>query len=218
VDRNDIDIVEKTTAYQGYFRVDHYRLRHRLFAGGWSNELSRELFERGHATGILPYDPKTDCVVLIEQLRMGALSAIDSGKLLGTTTSPWLLECPAGIIEEGESPEEVARREVLEETGCQLNDIIPVRRFLASPGGSSESVQVFCGRVSAPQDGEIHGMSEENEDIRVRVLPVEEAFRRLEAGAIVDSLSVIALQWFQLHHHEVRARWAEPLDRDGGRR
>lgn len=208
MDRKDVEIIERTTPYQGYFRIDHYRLRHRLFAGGWSAEIGREIFERGHATGILPYDPTTDRVVLIEQFRVGALSAIEAGKL-GATTSPWLLECPAGIIEPEELPEAVARREAFEETGCRLEDIIPICRYLASPGGTSESVHVFCGRVTAPADGEIHGMSHENEDIRVRVLSAAEAFGRLEAGDILDSLSVIALQWFRIHHQEVRARWAE---------
>jgi ADP-ribose pyrophosphatase len=70
-----VELVEKTTPYQGYFRIERYRLRHKRFAGGWTEVMSRELFERGHATVVLPYDPLRDAVVLIEQFRVGAYAA-----------------------------------------------------------------------------------------------------------------------------------------------
>ena len=107
----DVEILDKSEQYKGYFRINRYRLRHRLYAGGWSGELQRELFERGHAVGVLPYDPAADSVVLIEQFRIGALVA---------GMEPWLTEIVAGIIEEGEAPEEVARRETREEAGLEV--------------------------------------------------------------------------------------------------
>jgi len=70
----DIEILDKSEQYKGYFRINRYRLRHRLYAGGWSGELQRELFERGHAVGVLPYDPAADSVVLIEQFGSGRWS------------------------------------------------------------------------------------------------------------------------------------------------
>src|SRR5262249_36602957 len=101
----DVEILEKSERYRGHFRIDRYRLRHRLFPGGWSGTFDRELFERGHAVGVLPYDAAADAIVLIEQFRIGALVA---------GMEPWLIEVVAGIVEEGEEPEEVARREALE--------------------------------------------------------------------------------------------------------
>src|SRR6516164_3959095 len=125
----DIELLEKTEAYKGYFRIVRYRLRHRLFAGGWSGEVRREVFERGHAVGVLPYDPAADAVVLIEQFRIGAFVA---------HMDPWLTEVVAGIIEEGESPEAVARRETREEAGIEIQGLLPMCRYIVSPGGSSE--------------------------------------------------------------------------------
>ncbi|MGB8273999.1 MAG: ADP-ribose diphosphatase [Alphaproteobacteria bacterium] len=194
----DVEILEKTEAYRGYFRVDRYRLRHRLHDGSWSAPITREVFERGHAAAVLPYDPKLDSVVLIEQFRIGAFAA---GR------PPWLLEIAAGIIEAGENAEQVVRREVQEEAGCEVGELVKVADYLVSPGGTSECVTIFCGRVDASNAGGIHGKAEEHEDIRVVVAPFAEAKQRLDQGAIDNAAALIALQWLALHRDELRARW-----------
>lgn len=198
-DPKDIEILEKDTVYRGYFRIDRYRLKHGLFAGGMSKPVSREVFERGHAVGLLPYDPVHDAVVLLEQFRVGAYAA-------GMT--PWLIEIVAGIIEEGETPEDVAKREALEEADLIVAELWPVIRYIASPGGASETCQVFIGRVDANGAGGIHGLNSEDEDIRVRVYPWKDVLRLLDEGRIVNALGLVALQWFALHRDEVRARWS----------
>ena len=194
-----VELLGKSERYSGFFRINGYRLRHRLFAGGWSGVIEREVFERGHAVGVLPYDPVADSVVLIEQFRIGALVA---------GMSPWLIEVVAGIIEEGEPPEEVARRETQEEAGLKIQALMPMCRYLVSPGGSSESVLLYCGRVDSRSAGGIHGLAEEHEDIRVDRLPYEEAMRLVEEGRVTNSVSLIALQWLALHRDRVRAVWA----------
>ena len=101
----DFEILDRKVGYDGYFRVDVYRVRDRRYDGSWSRALAREVFERGHAAAVLPYDPARDEVVLIEQFRIGAIEA---------QGGPWQLEIVAGIIEGEESPEDVVRREALE--------------------------------------------------------------------------------------------------------
>lgn len=197
--RDDIEIIEKSNRYTGFFRIDFYRLRHRLFGGGWSGEIRRELFERGHAAAVLPYDPKADAVVLIEQFRIGALVA---------GLPPWQVEVVAGIIEKGEDPAEVARREAVEEAGCHVTDLIPLYRYAVSPGGASESCQLYCGRVDSAGLGGIHGLADENEDIRVRVHPFAEAMRLLESGPVNSAVTIIALQWLALNRDALRQRWS----------
>ena len=194
-----VELLDKSERYSGFFRINRYRLRHRLFAGGWSGVIEREVFERGHAVGVLPYDPVADSVVLIEQFRIGALVA---------GMSPWLIEVVAGIAEEGEAPEEVARRETQEEAGLEIQALMPMCRYLVSPGGSSESVRLYCGRVDSRGAGGIHGLAEEHEDIRVDRLPYGDAMRLLEEGRVTNSVSLIALQWLALHRDRVRAAWA----------
>ncbi len=202
----DVEIVEKSTPYKGYFQIDRYRVRHKLFEGGWSRPMTREVFERGHAVAVLPYDPDLDRVVLIEQFRVGALAA-QASRWFDDDASPWLIECVAGIIEAGENPEEVARREVPEETGCAVGDVMPLYHYLPSPGGSSESVMVFCGRVDASNVGGIHGVSDEGENIRVFAVSPEEAFASLDEGRIANAMTIIALQWLRANRERVRKLW-----------
>lgn len=203
----DVEVVEKTTPFQGYFRIDRYRLRHRLFEGGWSGIMSREVFERGHAIGVLLYDPQRDVLVLIEQFRIGAYIGAAEG-WLGSDASPWLFEIVAGIVEQGETAVDVAKRESIEEAGCEVLDLVPACRYLVSPGGTTETVEILCARVRAPTVGGIHGLSEEHENIRVHVVPAADAVTRLEAGRINNAMTLVAMQWFQIHRDSLRRNWS----------
>ena len=194
----DVEILEKTVCYKGFFRIDRYRLRHRLFNGGWSPPITRELFERGHAAAVLPYDPLRNEVVLIEQFRIGAMDTPDG---------PWLLEIVAGIIEADEITEDVVKRESVEETNCNISDLIPLYDYLASPGGMTERIALFCGRTDTTLAGGIHGAIDEGEDIKVHVVTLETALQLLVSGKINSASAIIALQWLALNRDLVRKKW-----------
>ncbi|APZ07595.1 MULTISPECIES: ADP-ribose diphosphatase [Kosakonia] len=196
--KNDVEIIARETLYTGFFSLVRYRFRHRLFNGGMSGEVQREIFERGHAAVLLPYDPVRDEVVLIEQIRIAAFD---------TSDTPWLLEMVAGMIEVGESDEEVARREADEEAGLAVGRVKRMLSYLASPGGTSERTAVLVGEVDATQASGIHGLVDENEDIRVHVVSREQAYQWVEEGTIDNAASVIALQWLQLHYESLQNEW-----------
>ncbi len=196
--KNDVEIIARETLYRGFFSLDLYRFRHRLFNGEMSGEVRREIFERGHAAVLLPYDPVRDEVVLIEQIRIAAYD---------TSDTPWLLELIAGMIEEGESVEDVARREAVEEAGLLVGRTKAVLSYLASPGGTSERSSILVGEVDATTAEGIHGLVDENEDIRVHVVSRERAYQLVEEGFIDNAASVIALQWLQLHYEKLRIEW-----------
>lgn len=190
--KKDMEIVSKTIGFKNYFQVGIYQIKHRLFAGGWSKIITREVFERGNAVAVLPYDPVLDQVVLLEQFRIGALK---------DERSPWLLELVAGMYCSGEKPEEVAKRETKEETGLELLDLIPICHYWVSPGGCTERTMIFCGIVNAKNANGIHGLLEENEDINIHVFDVDEAFHLMKAGVINNASTMIALQWLQLQRN-----------------
>ena len=196
--QNDVEIIARESLYRGFFSLERYRFRHRLFDGSMSGEVVREVFERGHAAVLLPYDPKRDEVVLVEQIR---IPAYDSSE------TPWLLEMVAGMIEPGESVEDVARREAQEEAGIHVQRCKPVLSYLASPGGTSERLSIMVGEIDAAKASGIHGLPEEHEDIRVHVVSREQAYRWVEEGVIDNAASGIALQWLALHHESLRREW-----------
>ena len=193
-----VEIIERQAVFKGYFRIDRYRLRHQMFAGDMSGIIMREIFERGHAAAVLPYDPVRDEVVLIEQFRPGAHAA---------GWHPWLLEPVAGIIDPGEQIADVIHREAQEEAGVTITDVIPMHHYLTSPGGTSETCALFCGRVNAAGAGGIHGLDGENEDIRVLTVPFAEILTWLDGKKMNNALLIISLQWLALNHAKVRARW-----------
>lgn len=193
-----VDLIGKRTVFDGYFQILRYRLKFSLHEGGMSEAIDREVFERGQVAAVLPVDPRRDQVVLIEQFRIGPYAV---------GWDPWLLEGVAGIIEEGESAEEVAIRETKEEAGCEVTELVPILHYLSSPGACTETVALFCGQVDASKTGGVHGLDEEHEDIKVMVYGVDEALGMLNAGKIVNAKTIIALQWLALNYPRLKQRW-----------
>ncbi|PID43826.1 MAG: ADP-ribose diphosphatase [Proteobacteria bacterium] len=196
--REDMEIVGDELVYDGFFSMKKLALRHRLFAGGWTPVFHREVFCREEAACVLPYDPIRDEVILLEQFRIGA---VDSDQ------SPWLIELVAGINDKNEQPVEVVRREGMEEAGIEIGECLSICEYFVSPGGATEKVHIFCGRVLAEGAGGIHGLPDECEDIKVHVLPREAACAMVESGEINNAASIIALQWLQLNYQKIRQRW-----------
>lgn len=196
--KNDVEMIAQTPLYQGFFRLNQYRFKHRLFNGQMSGEVVREIFERGHAGVLLPYDVRRDNVVLIEQIRIASIE---------TSQTPWLLELVAGMVEPGEDIEQVVRREAQEEADINVGRCKPVLSYLASPGGISERLSIMVGEVDSSTAKGIHGLAEENEDIRVHVVSREQAYRWVEEGVIDNAASIIAIQWLQLHYQALREEW-----------
>jgi ADP-ribose pyrophosphatase len=195
-----VEVIERELCYQGFFSLERIHLRHSLHRGGMSPVLVREILEKGDVVAMLPYDPVADTVVLIEQFRVGALAG---------AASAWLLEIVAGLMEPGERPEDVARREAAEEAGLAVRRIEPIARFFATPSKSSELTHLYCGEVDASGAGGVHGLAHEGEDIRVLPMPVEQAFALLETGRIDSAWPMIALMWLQTHRERLRRAWTE---------
>jgi ADP-ribose pyrophosphatase len=192
------EVLKTETVYQGFFRLEQYTLKHTLFKGGWSQPITRELFRRGNCVAVLLYDPDRDEIILIEQFRVGAVLHPERA---------WLIEIVAGAIEEGETATEVAYREALEEAGCEILELMEIQQFYTTPGGCSERITLFCGRVNSHSVGGVHGLTEEDEDIKVSAIQFADAFQMLEDGKIESGIPIIAIQWLYIHRDQLRARW-----------
>lgn len=189
--KNDVKILKEESMYEGFCKVKRYTLQNKLFAGDWTKPYTRELLLRFKVAAALPYDPVLDKVVLIEQFRVGAL--------LGNI-SPWLFEVVAGIMdkEKDESHEKLIQREMQEEAGLEILDLIPIYDYFVSPGASYEDLKLFCAKVDSTKAPEFCGVSDEHEDIRVHVFSTKEAFDLLHNNKINNATTIIALQWLEL--------------------
>ena len=197
-----VEIIRQEPVFRGHLKVDELHLRHGLFAGGMSGEMSREVLWRRDAVCVMPYDPRRDEVVLIEQFRASALFNGDRA---------WMVEAVAGLIEDGETPEDVARRELLEESGLEAEgDLLPINMVYSSPGFCCERFHMYCAQVDAAKAGGIHGLDHEHEDIRVFALPFDEAFSQWEAGKMPNSPATIGLLWLKVYREQLRKTWADP--------
>ena len=196
----DLDIISAETGFARHLRVDVVRFRHRLFAGGWSDERVFDVIRRGAAVAVLLYDPDRDSVVFVEQFRLAALYG---GR------SPWQVENVAGLIDtEHETPEEVARREIREESNLEpLGELIPIQRIMPASGTLDEVIWLYCARVDSRNAAGLYGLADEHEDIRVTVKTLAEAEAMLDAGEIESGHTLIALYWLLRHRTRLRREW-----------
>ncbi|QFI39885.1 ADP-ribose diphosphatase [Moritella marina ATCC 15381] len=195
----DIEIINKKQVFNGFFKINTYTFKHRLFSGGWSNEITREVFERGNAAAVIPYDAGRDEVVLIEQIRIPAIES---------TSQPWLLELVAGMIDkQGEDSAEVVKREAIEEAGVEIGRCDFIMQFLASPGGTSEALDLYVGEVDSSTAHGVHGLVSEGEDIRVHVVSRETAYNMVQTGRINNASTIIGIQWLQLNFQTLQKSW-----------
>ncbi len=194
----DYELRAQARVFDGFFKMNRYRLRHSSFRGGWCEEIVRERIERLAAVSVLLYDPDLDRLVLVEQFRIG---------LVGSQEPPWSVETVSGFCDtEHESPDEVARREVHEETGCALKALTHIGAFYVSPGMSVERIELYCGWVDAAGASGVHGLAHEGEEMRVVTLSREEALRGL-FGRLNTTSVIMALQWLQAHRDDLVADW-----------
>jgi ADP-ribose pyrophosphatase len=202
--RKDVQLHRSDTVFEGFFKMIRHQFTHTKYDGSQSAMVTREVFERGHAVAVLPYDPELEEFVLIEQFRFPAAATCDD---------PWLIEVIAGIIEKDEEEIEVCCREAKEEANIDISMVTKALSYLSSPGGTTERLHIYTAKVDASSAFGVHGLANEAEDIKVLRVKEDEARRWLESGIIDNAAAVIALQWFFLHKEQLLKSWIDKATR-----
>jgi ADP-ribose pyrophosphatase len=186
--------------WNGRFPLQRVRFRYRRFDGSLSGLLTWEMWRRGRAVVILPYDPWTHRIALVEQFRLPCLAAGED---------PISRECPAGLLEEGEDPVECAIREVREEAGLTPDRIESIGQFMLQQGGCDEKLNFYAARVRLPEHGDVGtlGLESEHEETRVIIVDADEAFAMLARNEIRNVTGALSLLWLQLHSARLRQEW-----------
>jgi ADP-ribose pyrophosphatase len=187
-DDMSVTIEKSDVVYDGFFKMFRYHLKHSLFNGGMSSIFTREVMSRPNAVAVLLVDPVLKEVVLIKQFRAGALE----------NNNPWLEELVAGLIDPGELPEDVARRETKEETGLALlGELTKIAEYYGSAGGSNEMTTLYYGEVDASQASGVHGLEGENEDILVIRKSFKDFFSSIDQCQADTASLVIGAMWLK---------------------
>ncbi len=186
----DVDIRSRELLGQGWGRLERFTLRHRHFDGTWSEVIERDLYTIAEVGMVLPYDPALDAIVLIEQFRT-------CGLYWGEAT--WLFEAVAGIVDPGETPPEVAKREAMEEADCAIGTPVPIATVYSSPGGYGERTYMFAAKADLAKVGGTHGLAHEHEDIRAVVVPLAEAYAACMDGRVREAKTILMIQWLVMN-------------------
>jgi nudix-type nucleoside diphosphatase (YffH/AdpP family) len=194
-DHRRVEIRKERRLLDDFFKIDEVIVAHQRYDGGMSGDERRLVFERGDAVAVLLFDGSAQTVVLVEQFRLPALIARRRDN--PESTDGWITELVAGMIDEGETPEQAIVRETFEETGYRIRDPQLIGKFFSSPGGTSERFFLHFARISkAHREGRGGGLAGE-EDIKVRYVAIDDLFDRLARGTIEDSKLAIAGFWLK---------------------
>jgi ADP-ribose pyrophosphatase len=183
-----VDVHSTKRVFDGLFKIDEAELRFERFDGEMGPAVKRLCFERGDSVAVVLHDRAAGRVILVEQFKYPTYERGPG----------WIVETVAGIVDEGETPESAARREVLEEVGYEIGALEPVATFYVSPGGSSERIILFYAEVAAA--GKVApggGLASEHEDIRTVEVPVDDLDRLVADGTIQDAKTLVGVQWLQ---------------------
>ena len=193
-----VEILAQEWLSEGFMKLARYTVQHERFGGGMIGPFTREIVIRRPAVGVLPYDPVTDKFLLIEQFRLAA-------HLAGMPA--WQREVIAGISDRDETPEDLARREAVEEANCTITDLVEMTRFLPSPGMTNEVLILYCGRMDSSQVTGVHGLASEHEDIRSSLHDGKDLPELLAHGTTGNGPLMIALAWMQVNRARLRRLW-----------
>lgn len=190
--KKTLKIQSSNAVFQGYFQLKNLKFTHSLYQGGESGLVEREVFCRGQAVVVLLYDLAQEKIVLVEQIRAGALENSINNKEIDQA---WLIEPVAGMIDLGEEPVAACVREAKEETGADIVELEYINQFYPSPGACDEILHLYASNIDSNKVNRHAGLDIENEDIRVLILSFEEAKNRLLAGRFNVATTYMALQW-----------------------
>jgi ADP-ribose pyrophosphatase len=197
-------IIARKNVFDGYHQLELVTVQPKsLKHDGFAGEMTRDVFYCKEVVSVLLYIPETDEILLNQQFRTGALMA--------GADDPFLLECSAGAIDDGESPEDAAKREALEETGSAVRELVFISNAYSSPGCVAEKWHLYVGRVMDAAPG-LHGLESEAEEIKTHLLPAARVFDMLDNGRITNISTAMMLNWFARHKDSLRRRWLNEKD------
>lgn len=163
-------VLQSSRVYAGRIvKLDLERVR---FPNGGEGEV--EVIHHAGAAAMVPLRDDGS-VLLIRQYRHA--------------TGQWLYEVPAGTLQPGESPEECAARELIEESGHAARELVPLGAIWTTPGFTDERIWLYLARGLSPAEQRL----DDDELLSVEPTPLARAVAMAEHGELADAKSICAL-------------------------
>ena len=200
---DDVKIISRERVFNGYRKLDKFSFTHTSMnpkAEKWLPEMTREIMCSSNVAAVLLYEPKKNVLLMNRQFRL-------AGMLAGYE-SPFMLECVAGMVDGGETPEEAAYRETFEETGSKVKDMEFVGKVLPSAGASTENIYLYCACIDSIPLEKYHGLPEEGEEIETEVMTIEQVEKLIDEDKVHNAMALILLNWFLRHHLRLKEKWS----------
>lgn len=192
----DVNVINHERPHLSFFGNEEMDLQYRRHDGRMSPVLNRSAVMVGRATVVLPYDAQRDQVLLIEQFRAPVFFAGDR--------NPWVWEPVAGLVDPGETPEQAAHREAMEEAGVTLSALEPVAQCYSSTGSSGEYLHIFVGVTDLSQVKPASGVAEEGEDIRSEIISYDALMQGIDDQIYRDMPLITSALWLARHRDRLR--------------
>ncbi len=191
----DFKIKKSKRVFNDFFQVEKAELDYDHFDGGRAEDVRRYTIFRPEAIAIILENTSNGKIVLVKQFRIAPTYKKFNG---------WPEEIIAGILDTGEAPESCVHREVLEETGYELNYLEKINSYMPSIGTSSEVIHLYYGKTDLSKKvTKGGGLEEENEDIEVVEKSLEEIMIEIDNGKIIDGKTIVAVQWLLLKKNDL---------------
>jgi ADP-ribose pyrophosphatase len=190
-----VQVESKRRIFDDFFKIEEAFLKYERFEGRMSRTIRRLNFERRDSVAAIIFNREARRVILVNQFRYPTL---EKGPA-------WVTEVLAGVLEPNEDPEAAIRREILEEIGYRVGDLMHIATFYMSPGGSSERIILYSAEVdNADKATSGGGLASEDEDIKILEFSLADLWAAFQSGEIVDAKTIIALMWLRDHVEEGR--------------
>ncbi len=193
----DVIVHRHDRVYVDYFGMEEIDLQHRQHDGSMGPVLRRAGLLQGSAVSVLPYDPVRDTVLVVEQFRPPVFLINDP--------EPWLWEAIAGMIDPGETPEQTAHREAMEEAGVRFDRLEYAGGAYSSAGSSTGFMYLYVGLGDLTETTLTGGLDTEGEDIRSQILPFDEFVDMTDRHLFKDLQLVSLAYWLARHRDRLRA-------------
>jgi len=186
-------ILKEAQLLKKFNDIREYDMQHASLVEGidYAAPINREVIFCTDSVNVLIYLKSIDSFLFCEQFR--------TGPYFNGEENPFSISCCAGMVDKDTPPEEMAKIEVFEETGIEIEttDLTFITSAYPSAGRMTEKVFIYMVELDYAPDIGFYGLAEEGEEIKTHIIPRTKTFEMLANNEFLSATTCLALNWFR---------------------